>query len=119
MAATPTLRDKRIAVGLLLALLLIFYVASIATEYVQGANHGYGTGFSNQAHVPPQVVQQVAIQDHKSIPTNISAAALSNLTLGNHGHGLWHDTWRWALTIVALGVLLVFWYAVISRIGAI
>jgi hypothetical protein len=117
--AQATLRDKRIGVALILALLLVFYVAAIATEYVQGIDHGYGTGFSNQKHVPPEVVRQVALQDHKAIPANIGAGALSTLTLGNHGHGLWHDTWRWVLTILVFGVLLWFWYAVISRIGPI
>ena|ERR1700722_18255736 len=117
--ASTALRDKKIAVGLILIMLFGFYVTSITVEYVQAADHGYGSGFSHQYHVSPSVVKVVAAEDHLSIPAHISAAALSNLTLGNHGHGLWHDTWRWLLTLIAFGLLLWFWYAVCSRIGSI
>jgi hypothetical protein len=117
--AAATLRDRRIAVGLVLGLLLVFYVASIATEYIQAADHGYGTGFSNREHPSPAVVKQLSAEDHIAIPPHVSAAALSNLTLGNHGGGFWHDTWRWILTVIAFVVILAFWHNVISRIGPI
>jgi hypothetical protein len=118
--ASTALRDKKRAVGLVLVMLLLFYVGSIGIEYLQAARHGYGTGFTNQYHVAPSVVRQVQAEDpHLKIPPHVTARELSKLTLGNHGHGLWHDLWRWLATITALVFLLAFWYFVISRLGTI
>jgi hypothetical protein len=115
--AANAVRDKKIAVGLILALLLAFYVGSVAVEYVQAGDHGYGTGFTNRYHVPASVVRQVSAEDNIKIPAHISAAALSNLTQGDHSNGAWNEIWRWALTALACALVLWFWYAILSRIG--
>src|SRR5258707_431900 len=96
--AVNAVRDKKIAIGLILALLFGFYAASIAVEYVQAADHGYGTGFTNQYHVPASVVRQVAAQDNLKIPANVSASTLSSMTQGDHSSGAWNETWRWVLS---------------------
>jgi hypothetical protein len=115
--AASAVRDKKIAVGLILALLFGFYAISITVEYVQAADHGYGTGFTNQYHVPASVVRQVAATDNLKIPANISASALSSLTQGDHSNSAWNETWRWVLTALACALVLVFWYVVLSRLG--
>jgi hypothetical protein len=115
--AANAVRDKKIAIGLILALLLGFYAVSITVEYVQAANHGYGTGFTNQYHVPASVVREVGAQDNLKIPANISASALSSMTQGDHSTGVWNETWRWVLTALAAALVLAFWYVMLSRLG--
>jgi hypothetical protein len=116
---TASLRDKRIATGLLLGVLLIFYVTSIGTEYVQGINHGYGTGFTNQQHVSRSVIDRFEVQLQRKLPDTITTAQLGKLTNDTSNSGVWNETWRWLATVAALIGLLWFWYVVISRIGAI
>jgi hypothetical protein len=114
---SKAMRDKRFAVGLILVMLALFYAVSIGVEYVQSSDHGYGSGFSNQYHVPQSVIKQVSVEDHISIPANVTAKQLSNMTLGNHGGGVWHDVWRWVLTVGVLLFLLWFWWTVCSKVG--
>src|ERR1700745_1727974 len=106
--AANAVRDKKIAVGLILALLFAFYAISITVEYVQAADHGYGTGFSNQYHVDPSVVKQVAAEDNLKTPADVTAGQLSSMTQGDHSNGVWNEFWRLGLT--ALLCALVLWF---------
>ena len=115
--AANAVTDKKIAVGLILLLLLGFYAGSIATEYIQSANNGYGSGFTNRYHVPPSVIRQVSAEDHLRIPARVTAAQLSNMTLGDHKKTAWNEIWRWVATAIAMALVLGFWYVVLSRLG--
>jgi hypothetical protein len=114
-----TIRDKRIATGLLLGFLMVFYIAAIGTEYGESIQHGYGSGFSNQQYVSPVVVKRFETKLGRHIPSNITAPQLAKLTNKTPDVGIWGEIWRWAATVAALVGLLWFWHAVISRIGAI
>jgi len=119
MNAAASLRDKRIAVAMLLGFLFVFYAASLGTEYVQSINHGYGSGFTNQQFVSRDVIERFETKLHRPIPDTITAEELAHLTNKTPDLSLWGETWRWLASIGLMLSLLAFWWVVISRIGSI
>lgn len=114
-----TLRDKKVATGLLLGFLMIFYVAALGTEYIQSIDHGYGSGLTNRQYVSGDVIERFETQLGRDIPNNITAEQLADLTNKTPDLSLWGETWRWVASIALMLGLLWFWWVVIARIGAI
>jgi hypothetical protein len=104
-------RSQKVAVYMILITLVLFFSGAILVQELQAVRHGYGSGFSHDSHVPPQILRQA------HLPPGTSAEELAERTMVKNGSGFLHDTWRIALTFVLLALIILWWYTVISRLA--
>jgi hypothetical protein len=102
-------RDQKIALGLLMTLCLGSFAAFIVIDVILAAHYGYGSGLTNRGHVPDEVAIAWGAQP------GISAQELANRTKETGPTGLWNDTWRFAVTLIAMSATVAFWYQLQSK----
>jgi hypothetical protein len=102
-------RDQKIALGLLMTLCFGSFAVFIVIDFMLAAEHGYGSGFTDRKHVPDQVAIEWGAQP------GISAEDLADQTKETGGTGIWHDTWRYAVTLIGMTAIVAFWYQLQSK----
>jgi hypothetical protein len=102
-------RDQKIALGLLMTMCFGTFAAFIVIDFILAAKYGYGSGLTNRKHVPDEVAIAWGAQP------GISAEELADRTKETGPTGFWNDTWRFAVTLIAMTATVTFWYQLMSK----
>jgi hypothetical protein len=113
MAHAQRIRSQRIAVAAMLAFLIGYFAIVIGVQFAQSVRYGYGSGFSNQGHVPAQVLRRA------HLPAGTPAAVVAQRTDRVGGGGVWHDGWRLLTWVVAVVAITGFWMLIVKGVGTI
>jgi hypothetical protein len=113
VSASERVRHQKVAVALMLTFLVGYFAIVIGVQFGQGVRHGYGTGFSNNGHVPTQVLRRA------HLPAGTPAKIVAERTDKVSGGGLFHDGWRLALWAVFVVGITSFWMFIVRGVPTI
>lgn len=106
----------------MLVVLIGWAILTPTIFWIQSAHYGYGSGFGDGRHVPSELV---AAAEGEGVPKDITSKVqpgmdvdqIADATNIQHRGGVWHDTWRLALSLAVMLAIVYAWYLIISRVG--
>ncbi|MGE4427423.1 MAG: hypothetical protein AB7G37_13305 [Solirubrobacteraceae bacterium] len=114
-------RGPRLGVTLMLTLLIGWAMVTITTQFIQAANHGYGSGFGDGGHLSQKLAERPGVARNPEALRaidNQDREAFQRATNVDNGGGLWHDTWRLVLTLGLIVGFMFGAYLLMSRSGS-
>ena len=104
------IRRRKVGTYLMLVFMIGWIVSMLGIEFALGVQKGFGTGFGDGGRVPPDIVAAVGVGPKVA---DIVAATSHNVPPMSVTEQVGRIVFSFAILI---GIIL-FWYAIVSRIG--